>query len=197
MNYHIPSTSIHHLLFPNFLYLSLYVVTYSCFVVLNNLKVSCRYDSVFLNFSVGKHTFYTKPHCRRCTEASWRVLRVFSTGIHLNVLFVALSSHFWTINWQIMHLFSFSFSEEKETGEFLYVRIWGGIFIFWNRHTFSKIALLRYYSCNIKLSFKVYNYNMININNTTFLLYMKLVENVDPEASHHKGKIFFFNFVPI
>ena len=131
MNYHIPSTSIYHLLFPNFLYLSLYVVTYSCFLLLlNNLKAGCRYDSVFLNFSVGKHTFYRSLIVEGVLKLHEELSGSFPHRIHLNELLVALSSHFWTINLQIMHLFSFFHFSERRTGEFLYVRIWGEFFPF-------------------------------------------------------------------
>lgn len=104
-------------------------------LLLNNLKVGCRYDSVFLNFSVGKHTFY------RNLIVEGVLFHEGSQGLfHIEFTWMCCLWHylviFWTINWQIMHLLVFFIFPERRTGEFLYVRIWGEFFLFWNRHTF-------------------------------------------------------------
>ena len=63
-------------------------------LLLNNLKVGCGYDSVFLNFSVGKHTFYRSLIVEGVLKLHEELSGSFPHRIHLNELFVALSSHF-------------------------------------------------------------------------------------------------------
>ena len=74
--------------------LSVSVCFYLFLLLLNNLKVGCRYDSVFLNFSVGKHTFYRSLIVEGVLKLHEELSGSFPHRIHLNELFVALASHF-------------------------------------------------------------------------------------------------------